>query len=166
MDRPNDLNPDPDLRRLIDTAEIRQLLLQYFVNVDRRVWPPVKAIFVPGTLVDYSDLMPIGDAVPAEDVVDRIEAAIGLYAVTVHQMGNCDIAVAGDTATSETWINAHHVYADPTRNDGRLPIAGLRYQDDWVRTADGWRVAHRRAFTDWRAWWDHRPPTYVDGKHQ
>jgi hypothetical protein len=154
------------LRVLLDHHEIRQLLLQYFVNVDRRQWTPVKAIFVPRALVDYSDLMPIPDAVPAEDVVDRIEAAVALYSVTVHQMGNCDIAVTGDAARSETWINAHHVYADPDRNEGRMPIAGLRYQDDWVRTPDGWRVQHRRAFTDWRSWWDPRPPTYVNGTHQ
>jgi SnoaL-like domain len=163
MDRDQDL---AERRLLTDHHQIRQLLLQYFVNVDRRVWPPVKAIFVPGTLVDYSDLMPIPDALAAEDVVDRIEAAIALYSVTVHQMGNCDIDVAGDTAHSETWINAHHVYADPTRNEGRMPIAGLRYQDDWLRTPDGWRVRHRKAFTDWRSWWDHRPPTYVNGTHQ
>jgi len=163
------MNPDTDadvLQMLADQHQIRELLLQYFVNVDRRVWPPVKAVFVPGTLVDYSELMPIADAVAAEDVVDRIEAAIGLYSVTVHHMGNCEIVVESDTARSETWVNAHHVYADPARNDGRMPIAGLRYQDRWDRTPAGWRIRHRRAFTDWRAWWDHRPPTYVDGRHQ
>jgi hypothetical protein len=163
------MNSDIDadiVRGLADRSQIRDLILQYFVNVDRRVWPPVKDVFVPGTLVDYSDLMPIGGAVAAEDVVDRIEAAIGIYAVTVHHMGNCEVVVEGDTARSETWVNAHHVYADPTRNEGRMPIAGLRYQDQWERTSTGWRIRHRRAFTDWRAWWDHRPPTYVDGRHQ
>jgi hypothetical protein len=153
-------------RSMTDQHEIRELLLQYFVNVDRRIWPPVKAVFVPGTLVDYSDLMPIAEATPAEEVVDRIEAAIGLYAVTVHQMGNCEIVVDGDEARSEAWVNAHHVYADPDRQGGRMPIAGLRYQDRWTRTPEGWRIAARRAFTDWRAWWDPRPPTYVDGRHQ
>lgn len=154
------------VRLLIDQQLIRDLLLQYFTNVDRRDWQPVKDVFVPGTLVDYSDLMPIGDAVAAEEVVDRIAEAIDIYSVTVHQMGNCVITVGTETAVSETWVNAHHVYADPARNDGRLPIAGLRYQDNWQRTPDGWRISMRRAFTDWRAWWDHRPPTYVDGVHQ
>lgn len=154
------------IRLLIDQQLIRELLVQYFANVDRRVWQPVKDVFVPGTPVDYSALMPIGDAVAAEDVVDRIAQAIDIYAVTVHQMGNCEIKVADDTAVSETWVNAHHVYADPDKGGGRLPIAGLRYQDRWVRTPDGWRVQHRVAFTDWRAWWDPRPPTYVDGVHQ
>jgi hypothetical protein len=153
-------------RLLVDQQVIRDLLLQYFVHVDRRDWPPVKAVFVPGAPVDYSALMPVGDAVPAEEVVDRIAEAIGLYSVTVHQMGNCEVHVSGDEARSETWVNAHHVYADPARNEGRLPIAGLRYQDEWVRTDAGWRIRHRRAFTDWRAWWDPRTPTYVDGKHQ
>jgi hypothetical protein len=154
------------IRLLLDRQQIRDLLLQYFVHVDLRDWGAVKAIFVPGTSVDYSALMPIAGAVAAERVVDEIAAAIELYSVTVHQMGNCEIVVDGDTARSETWVNAHHVYADRTKNAGRLPVAGLRYQDQWVRTDDGWLVEHRRAFTDWRSWMDPRDPTYVNGVHQ
>ena len=154
------------VRLLLDQQLIRGLLLQYFANVDRRVWQPAKDVFVPGTLVDYSALMPIDPATPAEAVVDRIAEAVAIYSVTVHQMGNCEIKVDDDTAVSETWVNAHHVYADPERSGGRLPIAGLRYQDRWVRTPKGWRILHRVAFTDWRAWWEPRTPTYVDGVHQ
>jgi hypothetical protein len=159
------MNP-PDLQFVADRIAIVGLLTQYWMNVDRRVWEPVKAIFVPGTLVDYSELMPIGDAVPAEDVVDHIAAAIDIYAVTVHNMGNCEVLVAGDTATAESVIVAHHVYKDPERQQGRMPVSGLRYRDRLVRTDAGWRVQHRRATTDWRAWWDPRTPTYVDGQHQ
>jgi hypothetical protein len=155
-----------DAQGAIDRIEIHALLTQYWMNVDRREWGAVKAVFVPGTLVDYSALMPIADALPAEEVVDRIAAAIAIYATTVHNMGNWEVHVDGDTATAESVIVAHHVYADPERQDGRLPIAGLRYRDRLVRTADGWRIEHRRATTDWRAWWDPRTPTYVDGKHQ
>jgi hypothetical protein len=136
------------------------------MNVDRRNWDLVKDVFVPDTLVDYSDLMPIGDAVPAAEVVDRIAQAIEIYATTVHNMGNWEVTLDGDVATVESVIVAHHVYADPERQQGRMPIAGLRYRDRLVRTESGWRVQHRRATTDWRAWWDARTPTYVDGKHQ
>jgi hypothetical protein len=159
------MNP-PDLQFVADRIAILDLLTQYWMHVDRRVWEPVKAIFVPGTLVDYSELMPIGDAVPAEEVVDRIAAAIDIYAVTVHNMGNCEVSVDADTATAESVIVAHHVYKDPERQEGRMPVAGLRYRDRLVRTDAGWRIQHRRATTDWRAWWEPRTPTYVDGKHQ
>ena len=121
---------------------------------------------MPGTLVDYSDLMPIGDAVPAEEVVDRIAEAIEIYAVTVHNMGNCEVLVDGDTATAESVIVAHHVYADPAA-PGR-PAACSRA----CATATAWcapgrlHVEHRRATTDWRAWWEPRTPTYVAGQHQ
>ena len=110
--------------------------------------------------------MPIGAAVPAEEVVDRIEAAMTIYAVTVHNVGNHEVFVDGDIAHSEACIVAHHVYGDPERQNGRLPVAGLRYRDVLVRTADGWRIRDRTATSDWRAWWDPRTPTYVDGKHQ
>ena len=150
---------DAALQHVIDRTAIVELLTQYWMHVDRRDWEPVKAIFVPGTLVDYSDLMPIDDAVAAEAVVDRIAEAIQIYAVTVHNMGNCEVVIDGDAATAESVIVAHHVYADPERQGGKLPVAGLRYRDRLVRTPAGWRVEHRRATTDWRAWWEPRTPT-------
>jgi SnoaL-like domain len=151
---------------LADRFAIHDLTMQYWMHVDRRDWPRVKDCFVPGTLVDYSALMPADDAVPADEVVDRVAAAIEIYAVTVHNVGNHEVILDGDVARSEACIVAHHVYRDPDRQGGRLPVAGLRYRDVMVRTGRGWRIRDRVATTDWRAWWDLRPPTYVDGLHQ
>lgn len=154
-------------RLLLDRHQIDERLVQYFVNVDRRLWEPVRAVFSDDAVLDYSDLMPIGDRSGPDEVIGRIAEAIELYDTTVHQMGNCEIAVNGDEARSETWITAIHVYADPDKNEGRLPVAGLRYADTWVRTErDGWLIASRRAVHDWRAWMDPRGPTYVGGVHQ
>jgi SnoaL-like domain len=162
----SDPSPEDLVRYATDRWAIHDVITRYWMHVDRREWPAVKSCFVPGTPVDYSDLMPIGNAVPAEEVVDRIAAAIEIYAVTVHNVGNHEVTVDGDVAHSEATIVAHHVYLDPAKNDGRLPVAGLRYSDVLVRTHDGWRIRDRKASTDWRAWWDPRTPTYVDGKHQ
>jgi hypothetical protein len=153
-------------RLLVDRHQITERLLQYFTNVDRRLWEPVREVFLPNAVLDYSDLMPIRAEASPDEVVGRIADAIQLYAVTVHQMGNCEIAVTGDEAESETWVTAIHVYADPDRNQGRRPVAGLRYADRWARRDDGWFIAARRAVTDWRAWLEPRGPTYVDGIHQ
>ena len=161
--------PGPDqatVQRLADRVEIRDLVTKYFVNVDRRQWDEVKAVFVPGTLVDYHDMMPVGDEVPAEEIVDEIAERIGLYSVTAHQMTNHEVVLDGDEARSECWVTAVHVYADPQRNEGRLPVAGIRYLDRCVRTPDGWRIGDRRVTTDWRSWMDPRGSTYVDGAHQ
>ena len=159
------MNP-PDLQFVADRIAIVDLLTQYWMHVDRRVWEPVKAIFVPGTLVDYSDLMPIGDAVPAEEVVDRIAAAIDIYAVTVHNMGNCEVS---STATPRPRSPS----SSPTTctripNDSRVACRsrGCATATGSSARDAGWRVEHRRATTDWRAWWEPRTPTYVDGKHQ
>ena len=84
--------------------------------------------------VHHSALLAVGPAEPAEAVVDRIAEAIRLYAVTVHNVGNHEVRLDGDEAHSEACIVAHHVYADPARQDGRMPVAGLRYRDVLVRT--------------------------------
>jgi hypothetical protein len=153
-------------QELVDRFAIHDLTMRYWMNVDRRDWPQVKDCFVPGTLVDYSALMPVDAAMAAEEVVDRIAAAIEIYAVTVHNVGNHEVILDGDVARSEACIVAHHVYQDPDRQGGQLPVAGLRYRDVMVRTGQGWRIRDRVATTDWRAWWDPRPPTYVAGVHQ
>lgn len=154
-------------RLLVDRHQITERLLQYFVNADRREWDAVRAVFTADAVLDYSQLMPVPDRAGRDQIVDRIASAMGLYATTVHQMGNTDIVVRGDEAESETWVTAIHVYADPDRNEGRLPVAGLRYADRWVRTGDeGWLITARRAVPDWRAWMDPRGPTYVNGVHQ
>lgn len=156
-----------ELRLLVDRQSIRDLHMRYFMSVDRREWELVKQCFVPGTPVDYSAMMPIDAAAPAEEVVDRIAAAIDEhYRVTVHNVGNMEVHVDGDEATSELCIVAHHVYKDPDRQDGRLPVAGIRYRDALVRTHEGWRIRDRAVTTDWRAWWEARGATYVDGRHQ
>lgn len=153
-------------REALDRFAVHDVTMRYWMNVDRRDWAAVKSCFVPGTLVDYSALMPIGAAVPAEEVVDRIAEAIERYAVTVHNVGNHEVVLRGDEATSEACIVAHHVYRDAGQHGGRLPVAGLRYWDVLVRYGDDWRIRDRVATTDWRAWWDPRGPTYVDGVHQ
>jgi hypothetical protein len=143
-----------------------QVAMQYWMSVDRRDWPRVKDCFGPGTLVDSSALIPVDAAVPAEEVVDRIAAAIESYAVTVHNVGNHEVVLDGDVARSEACIVAHHVYRDPDRQGGRLPVAGLRYRDVLVRTGRGGRIRDRVATADGRAWWDPRTPTSVDGVHR
>jgi hypothetical protein len=155
------------VRVMLDRHLITERLIQYFTNADLRNWDPVRAVFQEDAVLDYSGVMPIGESATPAEVVDQIAGAMEIYTNSVHQMGNCMIEVDGENALSETWVTTIHVYADPERNAGRLPVAGLRYADRWARQGDdGWLITARRVVSEWRAWMDPRGPTYVDGQHQ
>ena len=55
----------------------------------------------------------------------------------IHLLGTPRIDVSGDAATGD-WTVAVH---SRTRAGERMTIVG-RYSDRFVRTADGWRIAH------------------------
>ena len=53
------------------------------------------------------------------------------------------VRVDGDAATSRCYLQAQHVVGAATF------LLGGRYEDRLVRTADGWRIAHRDLITMW-----------------
>jgi ketosteroid isomerase-like protein len=63
-------------------------------------------------------------------------------------MGNHECTVTGDSATVETYCLAIHEYLDGTADGGTRPTSALRYIDRFSRTADGWRIAQRKAVRD------------------
>ena len=129
---------------LLDRLEINDLVTRYYCAADRRDFVAFVGCFVPGTLVDYSEMLPVPDALPIEEVAAIIESTMAkMYSNTQHFMGNHTVAIDGDTATGETYCLAVHQYLDATLDDDQRPLSALRYIDRFVRTADGWRIEHR-----------------------
>ena len=140
---------DPNLLFLLDRQEIRDVVTRYFMSADRRDFVALVDCFVPGTLVDYSDLLPVTSATPIAQVAAMIDSAMGgLYNNTQHFMGNHECIIDGDRANVETYCLAIHEYLDDSVDDGTRPTSALRYIDRFVRTSDGWRIEHRKAVRD------------------
>ena len=140
---------DPNLLYLLDRQEIRDVVTRYFNSADRRDFVSLVDCFVPGTLVDYSDLLPVASATPIVEVAATIDSAMGaLYDHTQHFMGNHECTLDGDHATVETYCLAIHEYLDDSVDGGTRPTSALRYIDRFVRTSAGWRIEHRKAVRD------------------
>ena len=58
---------------------------------------------------------------------------------TMHQLSNIAINVDGDTASARTYVDA--VLMTPDGQSGVNPVGF--YDDELVRTPDGWRIARR-----------------------
>ena len=128
---------------LLDRAAIHDVLLRYAQGVDRRDLALVASCFTPTAA--YDGTLVRGTIAQA---LERLAGAFGRYTTTMHFMGNQMIALDGDLGHSETYAIAYHRLADevPPRD---LTVA-VRYQDDLVRTAEGWRICRRVVRLDWQ----------------
>ena len=68
------------------------------------------------------------------------------YAHTQHLMGNHLVNVAGDTATAKTYVRAmHHKHE---KDGGDIYHMMGHYEDELVKTPDGWRIKNRTLVVD------------------
>jgi len=155
-----DTSSDARLQFLLDRLEIQDLVTRYYCAADQRDFKALLSCFVPGTLVDYSELLPVSSAHPVEEVAAVIEAAMAaVFSNTQHFMGNHTCSIDGDRASGETYCLAIHQYIDPSQDGDQRPVSALRYIDRFVRGEDGWRIEHRRATRDVGAFFASRAAT-------
>lgn len=130
-----------------DRLEIHDLLRRYAWAIDTKDWDLLDTVFTPDAFVDYSS-NPGGVAGPYPEIRAWLAKMLSPFPVTQHLMANSDVALAGDTATARTMVLNPQGAA--TR-EGPLHwfFVGARYDDDLVRTPDGWRISRRVETTLW-----------------
>jgi ketosteroid isomerase-like protein len=133
----------PTLALLLDRQAIRDLVTRYACAVDRRDFETVAACFTPDAETDYTFFKG-----PIAEVLEKIRAGVGGFAMTMHVLGNHLAEVRGDTATSETYAVCYH--RRPGVADGAQLVVAMRYLDDLVRTPAGWRIKRRHATVEWQ----------------
>jgi len=130
----------PSLADLQDRAAIHDLVMRYARAVDRRDFAGVAACFTPDAAYQ-GQLSRTGIA----EALARLEAGLARWDVTQHLMGNQLVELDGDRARCETYALASHVSGDGGARR-ELTVAVI-YEDELVRTPDGWRIAGRVART-------------------
>jgi 3-phenylpropionate/cinnamic acid dioxygenase small subunit len=120
-----------------DRADIADVLIRYATGIDRRDWPLFRTAFTPDCELDYGQ---IGTWSGVDAVAEFMEVSHAGAGHTMHRLSNMAIAVTGDTATARTYIDGLILAAD---NASGVNAVGF-YDDELVRTAEGWRIATRR----------------------
>jgi hypothetical protein len=140
-----------------DRTAISELIAAYASALDRRRYGELERLFAPDGLVtvfenphDAQGLVKTYGS-PAEFAA-YISSAFESYLITTHFIGQTAIAVGPDSATGEVYCLGHHIYERHGAWFNR--VVGLRYDDSYVRTPDGWRFSRRNALFDWV---EHRP---------
>ncbi len=117
-----------------DIHDICQLKYRYMRTLDTKDWVGFEACLVPEATGDYNGLT-FDDR---DALVSYMRENLGEGLITLHQVHHPEIEVDGDTATG-TWYLQDKVIVDAVRF--MLEGAGI-YADRYVRTPDGWRMAH------------------------
>jgi hypothetical protein len=135
---------DPELRRLLDTAAIRELLLRYGRGCDRMDRDLLTSLFHPDA-VDHHGTF---DG-PALEFVDyALTTALPRYLATEHYLSNCTVEVEGDTARAETYLVATHV-KDADGGQLRVDTSHGRLIDYLERRGGRWGIVERTFLHDW-----------------
>ncbi len=129
------------LDEMADRAAIGDVLVRYATATDGRDWDLWRTCFTDDAVLDY-DTSGVFDP---GGFVDHAAAALAKMSTTQHYVVNHVIDLDGDRATSRSYALAQHVSA----RDGSLFSLGGVYHDEFVRTGEGWRIAHRRFRASW-----------------
>ncbi len=125
---------EPDPQR-----EITAVLVRYATGIDCRDWPLFRTCFIEDCHLDYGDIG-VWDGVDA--VVEFMVAAHAGAGHTMHRMTNMAVDVHGEEAEARTYVDALILSPDDQAGVNAIGF----YDDRFLHTPDGWRIA-RRDFT-------------------
>jgi hypothetical protein len=129
-----------DERAVADRLEIQDLIARYAILIDGQRFEELDELFMPGARIDFSTFNgPVGSLA---EIKTFLASSLPFFTRTQHMMGLPMIEVAGDTAHARTSCNNPMI---STKRDGSTSVwlIGLWYDDDLVRTDDGWRFSAR-----------------------
>lgn len=137
---------DRDLHELADRLAIRDLVDRYARAADRVDGAAAAALFTEqGALriFERGRDEPVRERLGREAIAVAF-AGLSRYEVTLHVVANHLVDLDGDVATGETYCLAHHVRSLGEGAERSDYLMAIRYLDDFVRTAEGWRFSQRR----------------------
>ena len=127
------------LEEISDRFEIQQLLIDYSTAIDTRRFHDLDRVFTPEAYIDYRAMGGI-DGRFGDVKAWLAETLPKFFQAHAHMLGNFDVRIDGDTATSRTFCFNPMVFAG---EKNQIMFCGLWYDDEFVRTADGWRMSRR-----------------------
>jgi hypothetical protein len=125
-----------------DRLAITDLTIAYCWALDTHQWDDLDGVFTTDAVALLGTECHGLDAIK-----ERVSGALSPLDDSQHMVTNHQITVDGAVGTSRCYLHAQHVRS-AAAGGPNFVVAG-RYEDRLVRTADGWRIAHRNLITMW-----------------
>jgi SnoaL-like domain len=126
------------LEEISDRLEIQQLLVAYSTAIDQRRFDDLDLVFTRDAYIDYRAMGGIDGQF--QDVKAWLSQVLPNFPAYSHLLGNFDVRIDGDTAKSQTLCFNPMVLGG---DKNQILFCGLWYDDEFVRTPDGWRMTRR-----------------------
>jgi 3-phenylpropionate/cinnamic acid dioxygenase small subunit len=130
---------------LTDRFAIVDLLHRYATGLDTRDWDKLASVFTHDGVADYGALGGVNEGPAA--IVKLCSGALEGLDASQHIISNEVIEVDGDRARARCYFKAQHVFRGAEGGDNFL--VGGTYEDEIVRTAEGWRIERRTLTATW-----------------
>jgi hypothetical protein len=125
-------------QEISDRFEIHQLLIDYSTAIDQRRFDDLDRVFTEDAYIDYREMGGIDGRFP--EVKAWLAQVLPNFPAYAHMLGNFDVRIDGDTASSRT-ILFNPMVLGGDRN--QILFCGLWYDDEFIRTPAGWRMSRR-----------------------
>lgn len=135
------------MRSLDVRSNVRVVLEDYLYSLDAQDFDLLANCFTDDAEISY-DLKPhtfVGGRALAEWVADTHARS---RAMTLHTLGNVHITVDARTVSAVSHVVAH--LAKGVAEGYTVKSRGIRYDDELVETAEGWRICRRTHRPIWQ----------------
>jgi hypothetical protein len=126
------------LAEISDRFEIHQLLIDYSTAIDQRRFDDLDRVFTEDAYIDYRAMGGIDGRFP--EVKAWLAQVLPNFPAYAHMLGNFDVRIDGDTASSRTILFNPMVLGG---EKNQILFCGLWYEDEFIRTPEGWRMSRR-----------------------
>ncbi|MGA1569350.1 MAG: nuclear transport factor 2 family protein [Ilumatobacteraceae bacterium] len=128
-----------------DEASIIRLTHDYCWALDSGDYEALRQVFTPDCTARLG-----GNQSNVDEVIARVSAALGPLDDSQHMVSTHQIRRWVDgTVTGRCYLHAQHIRTGVAGGDQYI-VAG-RYEDRYVRTDEGWRIAERELVVMWTA---------------
>ena len=135
---------DADIRAMLDERAINRLVLDYAQAVDRLDEPLLRRVFSADAVLEGPGWRFEG----IEQICSILPIMKDSFVSSWHATHQQTIDLDGDRASGETYCAGRHLQKGGYAENQVVTMI-IRYQDRFVRTADGWRMSFRKEIVDW-----------------
>lgn len=123
---------------LVDIELIKRLKYRYLRYLDQKLFDEMREVFTPDATARYSGGHYSYDGV--EDIITFLKESMGSETfLSSHRCHHPEIDIVGPDSATGVWALEDTVIIE----DLGISLRGAAfYSDEYVRTADGWRISH------------------------
>lgn len=121
-----------------DKLEIAEVLVRYATGIDQRDWKLFSSCFTEDVQADYGDF---GKWQSVSEITQFMEEVHKQVGATLHRLSNIVIETEDTTATARSYVDALLM---PINSGDKVNRGIGYYDDDLVKTPQGWKICKRR----------------------